>query len=78
MWWLILSGIFHNFNMYAINSFNTPFLMRFHGMTLREASVTSSIAVGAVGPSACSPAVMLPIGWARSAAQRARRWPRGP
>src|SRR5258707_12128725 len=26
MWWIILSGIFHNFNMYAINAFQTPFL----------------------------------------------------
>ncbi len=24
MWWIILSGIFHNFNMYAINAFQTP------------------------------------------------------
>jgi len=25
MWWIILSGIFHNFNMYAIGAFQTPF-----------------------------------------------------
>jgi MFS family permease len=49
MWWIILSGIFHNFNMYAINSFQTPFLQRFHGMSLREASNVSAICVGAVG-----------------------------
>ena len=49
MWWIILSGIFHNFNMYAINSFNTPLLQRFHDMSLRKASYISSIAVGAVG-----------------------------
>jgi MFS family permease len=49
MWWIILSGIFHNFNMYAINSFNTPFLMRFHEMSLRAANNASSLAVGLVG-----------------------------
>jgi MFS family permease len=49
MWWIIMSGIFHNFNMYAINSFNTPFLQRFHEMSLLNASYTSSISVGAVG-----------------------------
>jgi predicted MFS family arabinose efflux permease len=49
MWWIILSGIFHNFNMYAINAFQTPFLQRFHEMNLREASNVSAISVGAVG-----------------------------
>ena len=49
MWWIILSGIFHNFNMYAINSFNTPLLQRYHHMSLGDASNASSIAVGAVG-----------------------------
>jgi len=49
MWWIILSGIFHNFNMYALNSFNTPLLQRYHHMSLGDASNASSIAVGAVG-----------------------------
>jgi predicted MFS family arabinose efflux permease len=49
MWWIILSGIFHNYNMYAINAFQTPFLQRFHEMSLREASNVSAISVGAVG-----------------------------
>jgi predicted MFS family arabinose efflux permease len=49
MWWIILSGVFHNFNMYAINTFQTPFLQRFHAMTLREASTVSAISLGAVG-----------------------------
>ncbi len=49
MRWIIMSGIFHNFNMYAINSFNTPFLQRFHEMSLLNASYVSSISVGAVG-----------------------------
>jgi MFS family permease len=49
MWWIILSGIFHNFNMYAINAFQTPFLQRFHEMSLKDASNVSAISVGAVG-----------------------------
>ena len=49
MWWIILSGIFHNFNMYALNSFTTPLLQRYHHMSLGDASNASSIAVGAVG-----------------------------
>jgi MFS family permease len=49
MRWIVLSGIFHNFNMYAINAFQTPFLQRFHEMTLREASNVSAVSVGAVG-----------------------------
>jgi predicted MFS family arabinose efflux permease len=49
MRWIILSGIFHNFNMYAINAFQTPFLQRFHEMSLREANNVSAISVGAVG-----------------------------
>jgi len=49
MRWIILSGIFHNFNMYAINAFQTPFLQRFHEMSLREASNVSAISVVAVG-----------------------------
>ncbi|HEX3913095.1 MAG TPA: MFS transporter [Steroidobacteraceae bacterium] len=49
MWWIIMSGIFHNFNMYAINTFNTAFLQRYHQMSLLHASEASSISVGAVG-----------------------------
>ena len=48
MRWIILSGIFHNFNMYAINAFQTPFLQRFHEMGLKAASNVSAISVGAV------------------------------
>ena len=49
MAWIILSGIFHNFNMYAINSFQTTFLLRFHAMSLKDASNLSALSVGAVG-----------------------------
>jgi predicted MFS family arabinose efflux permease len=49
MWWIILSGALHNFNMYAINAFQTPYLQRFHELGLREANGVSAITLGAVG-----------------------------
>jgi predicted MFS family arabinose efflux permease len=49
MWWIIASGALHNFNMYAINAFQTPFLQRFHELGLREANAISAIVLGAVG-----------------------------
>jgi MFS family permease len=49
MWWIIASGALHNFNMYAINAFQTPFLQRFHELGLREAGMVSAVTLGAVG-----------------------------
>jgi predicted MFS family arabinose efflux permease len=49
MWWIILSGILHNFNMYTIGAFQAPFLQRFHEMSLRNAGLVSSISAGLVG-----------------------------
>ncbi|HEY2678352.1 MAG TPA: MFS transporter [Steroidobacteraceae bacterium] len=49
MWWIILSGIFHNFNMYALNTFNNAFLQRFHGLSVRDAGAISSVTIGLVG-----------------------------
>ena len=37
MFWLILSGALHNFNMYALSAFQMPYLMRYHGATLADA-----------------------------------------
>ena len=37
MFWIILSGALHNFNMYALSAFQMPFLMRYHGATLTGA-----------------------------------------
>ena len=37
MFWIILSGALHNFNMYALSAFQMPFLMRYHGATLTDA-----------------------------------------
>ncbi len=49
MWWLILSGALHNFNMYALGSFLAPLLMRYHIATLRQAGLMSMIAFGLSG-----------------------------
>jgi predicted MFS family arabinose efflux permease len=49
MRWLIISGALHNFNMYAIGSFLTPFLMRYHGSDIRAANLVSMVVYGLSG-----------------------------
>jgi MFS family permease len=51
MRWLILSGALHNFNMYALGAFLTPFLQRYHHLTIRQAGWVSGAAYlcGGVG-----------------------------
>ncbi|HYE65325.1 MAG TPA: MFS transporter [Pyrinomonadaceae bacterium] len=49
MWWIIASGALQNFNMYAIGSFLTPFLMRFHGLDIRAAGFISMVVFGLSG-----------------------------
>ncbi|MDQ6800536.1 MAG: MFS transporter [Acidobacteriota bacterium] len=49
MWWLILSGALHNFNMYALGSFLAPMLMRYHGATLRQAGLIAMASYGLSG-----------------------------
>ena len=49
LWWLILSGALHNFNMYALGSFLAPMLMRYHGAELRHAGVMTTITYGLSG-----------------------------
>jgi MFS family permease len=49
MWWLILSGALHNFNMYALGQFLIPFLMRFHGMDNKAAGFASMAVYGLSG-----------------------------
>ncbi|MGI8784372.1 MAG: spinster family MFS transporter [Acidobacteriota bacterium] len=49
MWWLILSGALHNFSMYALASFLTPFLMRFHGADIQTANFISMVVFGLSG-----------------------------
>jgi MFS family permease len=43
MFWLILSGALHNFNMYALMTFQMPYLMRYHGATLSDAGRLSTL-----------------------------------
>ncbi len=47
--WLIISGALHNFNMYAIGAFITPFLMRYHGADIRSANFVSMVVYGLSG-----------------------------
>jgi MFS family permease len=49
MWWIILSGALHNFNMYAVASFLPAFLSRSHGLDLREAGFVSGMLLGLAG-----------------------------
>ncbi len=43
MFWLIVSGALHNFNMYAIATFQMPYLMRYHGASLADAGRLSTL-----------------------------------
>jgi MFS family permease len=49
LWWLILSGALHNFNMYALGSFLAPLLMRYHGADLRQAGLMTMTLYGLSG-----------------------------
>lgn len=49
MRWIIISGAIHNFNMYAIGGFITPFLMRYHGADIQSANFVSMIVYGVMG-----------------------------
>jgi len=49
LWWLILSGALHNFNMYALGSFLAPLLMRYHGADLRQAGLMTMMVYGLSG-----------------------------
>jgi MFS family permease len=49
MWWLILSGALHNFNMYAIGSFLQSYLMRYHHLEVSNAGLISMVVYGLAG-----------------------------
>lgn len=49
LWWLILSGALHNFNMYALGSFLAPMLMRYHATDLRKAGLITMMVYGLSG-----------------------------
>jgi len=67
MAWIILSGALHNFTTYAISSFLSPYLMRFHGSSLREAGFVSMLVYGVGG------GIGLLLGGAASDAASRRR-----
>lgn len=46
MRWLIISGAIHNFSLYALSSFMTPYLMRYHGLEIRDASIIAMLVNG--------------------------------
>jgi MFS family permease len=51
MWWIIASGALHNFNTYAIGTFMTSLVMRYHAGEIRESNGVSGLAYafGAIG-----------------------------
>jgi MFS family permease len=49
MLWIIISGALHNFNMYAIGSFLTPYMMRVHDTDVKFANNVSMFLFGLAG-----------------------------
>jgi predicted MFS family arabinose efflux permease len=43
LWWIILSGAFFNFNMYALATFLPAFMTRVHGYSVARAGVTAGL-----------------------------------
>ncbi len=46
MWWIIVSGALHNFNMYALGSFIASFFKRYHEVNIEQAGRISSLVYG--------------------------------
>jgi MFS family permease len=46
MWWIIVSGALLNFNTYAIGTFLTSFVIRYHEVGVAEANRVSGLAYG--------------------------------
>ncbi len=49
MLWIIISGAVFNFNAYAVATFITPYLMRFHELDIQQANFVSTIVYGVMG-----------------------------
>src|SRR5215831_16453104 len=49
MWWIIASGALHNFNMYAIGAFLSPFLQRVYQVSKLNAGMISMTVYGLAG-----------------------------
>src|SRR5262249_44080274 len=57
MWWIILSGALHNFNMYALGTFLASFLKRYHGGSVERAGQVSGLVYG------CGALGIFAAGW---------------
>jgi MFS family permease len=57
MWWIILSGALHNFNMYALGTFVASFLTRYHGVNVEQAGTVSGLVYG------CGALGLFAAGW---------------
>ncbi len=66
MWWIIVSGALHNFNMYALGQFLSPYLQRYHGLSTGDAGKLSAVLYGFGGMG------ILIGGWACDRAVRYR------
>jgi MFS family permease len=49
MWWVIASGALHNFNMYALGAFLSPFLIRYHHLPFVSAGWVAAAVYGFSG-----------------------------
>jgi MFS family permease len=49
LWWIIISGALHNFNMYALGAFLASFLIRYHGVSLAQAGLIAMMVYGLSG-----------------------------
>ena len=49
MWWIIIAGALHNFNMYALGNFLSPYLIRYHGLDTSQAGLVAGICYGFSG-----------------------------
>ena len=49
LWWIILSGALHNFNMYALGAFLGSFLIRYHHVSLAQAGLIAMVVYGLSG-----------------------------
>ena len=49
LWWIVASGLLFNFNSYSANTFQTSFLVRFHGLSVPDAATISSYSLGLAG-----------------------------
>lgn len=57
MWWIILSGALHNFNMYALGTFIASFLIRYHQLDVAQAGSISGLVYG------CGALGIFAAGW---------------